>query len=145
MVMYSSQWIVVATAQFISILPTGEIQPVQRTTNYFAGSLNQSPKKELKFSCSLTRLVVCLDDDTASQKMINQVLQIVADEAEILYWRSNTKGTKVELTLRSLQIDNKTVQSSAEFSVVLLPRSEHAARPQLIKNEPPSLVRALLQ
>ena len=132
-------------SQFISILPTGEIQPVQRTNNSFAASLTQSPKKELKFSCSLTRLVVCLDDDTASQKMVNQVLQIVADEAEILYWRSNAKGTKVELTLRSLQIDNKTVQSSAEFSVVLLPRSEHAARPQLIKNEPPPLVRALLQ
>ena len=132
-------------SQFISILPTGEIQPMQRITISFTDSLIQSPKKELNFSCSLTRLVVCLDDDTASQKMVSQVLQLVTDEVEILYWRSNTKGTKVELTLHSLQVDNETVQSSAEFSVVLLPRSEHAARPHLIKNEPPPLVRALLQ
>ena len=132
-------------SQFISILPTGEIQPMQRTNGSYADSLTQSPKKELKFSCSLTRLVICLDDDTASQMMVSQVLQLVTDEVEILYWRSYRRGTKVELTLHSLQVDNKTVQSSAEFSVVLLPRSEHAARPQLIKNEPPPLVRALLQ
>ena len=132
-------------SQFISILPTGEVQPVQRTSTSFADSLTKSPKKELNISCLLTGLVVCLDDDTASQKMVSQLLQLVTDDVEIHHWRSNTKGTKVELTLRSLQVDNKTVQSSAEFSVVLLPRSEHAARPQLIKNEPPPLVRALLQ
>lgn len=132
-------------SQFISILPTGEVQPMQRATAYFADSTTQSPKKELKCSFSLARLVVCLDDDTGSQKMVSQVLQLVTDDVEILYWRSNSKGTKVELSLRSLQVDNKTVQSSAEFSVVLLPRSEHAARPQLIKNEPPPLVRALIQ
>ena len=132
-------------SQFISILPTGEVQPMQRATTSFADSLTQSPKKDINFSCSLSRVVVCLDDDTASQKVVSQVLQLVADDVEFLYWRSNTKGTKVELTLRSLQIDNKTVQSSAEFSVVLLPRSDHAARPQLIRNEPPPLVRTLLQ
>ena len=132
-------------SQFISILPTGEVQPMQRATTSFADSLTQSPKKEINFSCSLSRVVVCLDDDTASQKVVSQVLQLVADDVKFLYWRLSTKGTKVELALCSLQIDNKTVQSSAEFSVVLLPRSDHAARPQLIRNEPPPLVRALLQ
>ena len=132
-------------SQFISILPTGKIQPMQRTSNTFAASLTKPSKKDLQFSFSLARFVVCLDDDRVSQKMTSQVLQLVTDEVEILYWRSNMKGTKIELSLRSLQVDNMTVQSSAEFSVVLLPRSEHAARPQLIKNEPPPLVRALIQ
>ena len=131
-------------SQCVSILPTGGIRPLQATSSFPDNSV-KPPEKELRLTCCLTRVVLCLDDETASQQRICQVLQLVADDFELFYWQWSGKGTKIELTLRSLQVDNMTEQSSAEFSVVLLPRCEHAARPQLIRNEPPPLLKALLQ
>lgn len=131
-------------SQFISILPTGQTQAVQADSSLIA-SMIKPPRNQLRLSCSLTKFVFCIDDETESQRTISQVLRVVADEAYMLYWRSNSIGTKLELTLHSLQVDNMMVQSCAEFSVVLLPRSEHDARPQLIKYEPPPLFKALVQ
>ena len=129
-------------SQFISILPTGET-PALQATSTFAASLASPPRRELRLSCALAMVVLCIDDDRASQ--VTPILQLVADEVDMFYWRANSRGTKIELTLNSLQVDNMTVQSAADFSVLLLPRSHHAARPQLIKSTPPPLLKALVQ
>lgn len=131
-------------SQFISVLPTGQTPAVQVDSSLIS-SLVKPPRKELRLSCSLTKVILCIDDETENQQMISQVLRVVVDEADMLYWRSNNTGTKFEMTIHSLQVDNMMVQSCAEFSVVLLPRSEHAARPQLIKHEPPPLFKGLVQ
>ena len=131
-------------SQFLSILPTGGTQALEVKSSFVA-SMVKPPKKELRLTCSLSRVVLCVDDETESTQTVSQVIRLITDDVEMLYWRSTNKGTKIELTLNSLQVDNMTVQSSAEFSVVLLPRSEHAARPQLVRYEPPPLVKAFIQ
>ena len=129
---------------FVSILPTGATQALQ-ANSLFVASMTKPPKNDLRLTCSLSEVVLCVDDKTAGTQTVGQVIRLVTNDAEILYWRSKSKGTKVELSVHSLQVDNMTVQSSAEFSVVLLPRSEHAARPQLVRREPPPLIKALIQ
>ena len=127
---------------FISLLPTGGAAVHQLV------DVNTVPSTEkrlnMRLNCHLTQLVVCLCNEVNTSSYISEVLRIIGDEAELYYSLSSQEGTKIDCNLQSLRIDNMTEKNTAEFAVTLLPRTEHAARPKLVKQDPPPLAKLLV-
>lgn len=124
--------------QSISLLPTGMVssfQPVGKGATTLSGE-----KKALTFDGTITEFVFCLDDEASDPLMINEVLRIIGNDAELHYSSSAEDGTIIHLAIRSLHVDNMSESSLGEFSVTVIPRAEHVVVAELIKSEPLPLV-----
>ena len=125
--------------QSISLLPTGMVssfQPVGKGATTLLGE-----RKVLTFDGTITEFVFCLDDEASDPLMINEVLRIIGNDAELHYSSSAEDGTIINLAIRSLHVDNMSESSLGEFSVTMIPRAEHIVPAELIKSEPLPLVR----
>ena len=125
-------------AIFISLLPTGSGSPPQLEEALPLAV--PTLERAIDFKCNLTQAVICLDDETSNQFTITEILRIIANEVEARYLASHREGSKIDLTLQALHVDNMTESSLGEYAVMLIPRSKHAARAKLIHSDPPPLL-----
>ena len=126
---------------FISLLPALGATPYLTLTSRLGVLSSQGAVGLPEFKLSAARLVVLLCDDTHLLDHSAEVLRFVASGVKVSHSSCSQEESKACLTLRSLRVDNMMKESMEEFSVAFLPRSEHAAAPQLIKQAPLPLLK----
>ena len=132
---------------FISLLPTGN-NPSQQLSS----KLKLTPTHRISriFKCNVRILcgILSLIDDEAQQntrRTLPEILRFIVCKLHFFHSSSSRDSAKVGFTAKSVRIDNMLNQSSREFAVMLLPRSEHAARLQLIQEEEEPLINFVVQ
>ena len=129
---------------FISLIPVGT-SPSLQLTSQLAPTSHQPISRDLKVKVDIRQFVISLFDDAQRTEKEAEVLRFVASDLHFSHSRLDKEGAKVELTLRSLRVDNMTVQSLQEFAVAFLPRCEHAPPLQLVKKDFPPLLKLLVE
>lgn len=128
----------------ISILPTAGVSPTSCTSPLLRPTPSGSVGS-VSIECTCDQLVISLDDEVASPSAIEEVIRLVYDKSALVYSKSDREGARLEFTVLSSRVDNKTEDSTGEFAVILIPRAEHAAQPQLVRVTPPPLLRFTIQ
>ena len=124
---------------YLTLLPTGQSSSFETSTLSEATFDDGGERKqELNLNLNLEQFVVCLyDEATEDSKLIEEILQIISDGAELKFCSGGWEGSSLGLTLRSLYVNNMT--ETGNFAVTLIPRTEHLRRASLIETEPAPL------
>lgn len=133
-----------AHCMFLSLLPTGP-NPCQKLTSRLGVMSTQTSRRTWRLEVELAQLVASLCDDTHSHQRTTEISRFVANGLHFVQSSLDQEEGKLDLTLQSLRVDNMLKKSSEDFSVVFLPRCEHAAPQQLIKQETPPLLKLLVR
>ena len=119
---------------FISILPTGGL-PTQPLSSSLGLTAEQNFSKIFKCEINISEFILSLCDDTRQTERTTEILRFIISKMHFFHTSFGPDGAEVSLTLQSLRIDNMINQSCGDFAVAFIPRSEHAARRQLIQQE----------
>lgn len=147
-----------ANRMIVSLTPVGsEPELALRLAHGLRTGSGRVVSRQWSVNVAARQIVVSLEDDTRSPDKEEEVMRLVASDVCFLHSGKDKEGegqegeeegeeVRLELTVKSLRVDNMTVASSQEeFAVALLPRSEHAAPRQLIKKEFPPLVKLIIE
>lgn len=124
---------------FISLLPTSG-SPYQKLTSRLGVMAGQSMLRILKCELNLAQVVVSLCDDTEFSWREIEIVRFVANNVHFFHSNFSQDAARVDLTVKTLRVDNMMKQSSEEFAVAFLSRYEHAAPWQLVEQEYPPLL-----
>lgn len=119
-------------ATYTSIIPTSNV-PLQSSHNTFPTTSNSLLVAAVSFK--LEQLVVCIDDEVSNQAAVCELLRLYGDEIDLSYSSTTQEGAKLKLSMQSCRIDNMHKQSSAEYAVTMVPRSEHTKQSSLSQIE----------
>jgi vacuolar protein sorting-associated protein 13B len=125
---------------FISLMPSLGVTPYQVLTSRLGVMSSQDSTGLPEFELSVLQMVVLLCDDTRQSGRLTELLRIVVSDLEVSHSYHN-HNSKIDVTLKSLRVDNMIRESLEEFAVAFLPRFEHAPPQQLIKQSPPPLLK----
>ncbi len=128
---------------FISLLPTRG-SPQQLSNRLKSISSEQSVSRIFRCDVLVSQLIVSLFDNPHQVERDTEILRLFVNKAHFSHCNFSPEGAKMDFVLESLRIDNMMNQNSGEFAVAFLPRSEHAARPQLIQQELKPLLKFLI-
>lgn len=131
------------TTLYLTLLPTGQTSDSYTLPESLSDTsleVGWEKRQEMKINLTLAQFVVCLDDEvTEDNKSIEEVLQIISDDAVLKFSSVGWEGNSLDLTLKSLYVNNMTETGAGDYAVTVIPRMEHLRRASLIASEPAPL------